>query len=580
MTEPAGPALGLSIGATSLAAVTADHAVIRRPVLTLYRRRPPEVGVPSENPRLDRRGLVFTDFVDRVGDPVEIVAADGSMHLSEELVAESLRALGYAVTGAHALPDDVAVTYPVHWGSVAVDALGAALSRVVEWSDRAHPLTLIPDAAAMLFAARANPGLPAHGTVLVCDFGGSGTSITLMDAAGNHHPLAPTLRYPDFSGNLIDQLLLTAVMATMPSTGPFNPSATSAIGALSRLRTGCRNAKEQLSSTMVATPTDGLPGTRGDVRVTRDELDDAIRAPLDNLLTVIDETLVRNGIRDLTTVLSVGGGANIPAVTTALSGHFRVPVITTPRPQLAAAVGGALRAVHDPVEPGAAVLTPSVAEPASVAPVEPWPPPIAMAEAAATGPALGLMSAPARSESDDSRAVPATAAGEYPQPGPGYPENNGAHPELSFEQPAPPRPEPKAKNLRWYRRPVVIAIGTGVAVLVGTAVAIGLSFDDDPAPGAGTSPASPAPPANVAPASPALPPPAAVTQEAPPPSAIESNPPAADAPLNPAADAPLNPAADAPLNTVPPLNTLPPVVPEAPSPEAQAPPAPVAPAVP
>ena len=45
--------------------------------------------------------------------------------------------------------------------------------------DRAQPLTLIPDAAAALFAVRANPGIPARGTVAVCDFGGSGTSITL-----------------------------------------------------------------------------------------------------------------------------------------------------------------------------------------------------------------------------------------------------------------------------------------------------------------------------------------------------------------------------------------------------------------
>ena len=67
MAEGARPALGLSIGSTYLAAVTADHAITRKPVLTLFRQRPPEVGVPSENPRLDEPGLVITDFVDRVG---------------------------------------------------------------------------------------------------------------------------------------------------------------------------------------------------------------------------------------------------------------------------------------------------------------------------------------------------------------------------------------------------------------------------------------------------------------------------------------------------------------------------------
>src|SRR5256885_13619832 len=98
MADGARPALGLSIGCTNLAAVTAENALTRKPVLTLYRQRPPEVGVPSENPRLDSPGVVTTDFVDRVGDPAGIVAADGSLHRSEALIADALRALAYAVT--------------------------------------------------------------------------------------------------------------------------------------------------------------------------------------------------------------------------------------------------------------------------------------------------------------------------------------------------------------------------------------------------------------------------------------------------------------------------------------------------
>ena len=85
------------------------------------------------------------------------------------------------------------------------------------------------------------------------------------------------MRHHDFSGDLIDQALLTAVMANMPSAGSFDPSGTSAIGSLSRLRAGCRNAKEQLSSSTVTTLTDELPGMHGEIRLTRNELDDAIR---------------------------------------------------------------------------------------------------------------------------------------------------------------------------------------------------------------------------------------------------------------------------------------------------------------
>jgi molecular chaperone DnaK (HSP70) len=346
MADGVRPALGLSVGATNLAAVTGDQALSRKPVLTLYRQRPPEVGVPSENPRLDEPGLVITGFVGRVGYPGGIVASDGSVHRSEALVADGLRALAYAASHGHTLPESVAVTYPAHWGSRAVDALGTALVQVAEWSNPARPLMMIPDAAASLFAVRANPGIPARGTVVVCDFGGTGTNITLLDAAGDYQPVAATVRHHDFSGDLIDQALLTVVMANLPDMHSFDTSGTSAIGSLSRLRSGCRSAKERLSSSTVATLTDELPGVCGDIRLTRNELDDAICDSLNNVVAVLDETLASNGIRDLAAVVSVGGGANIPAVTTTLSGHLRVPVVTTPRPQLTAAIGAALRAAQ------------------------------------------------------------------------------------------------------------------------------------------------------------------------------------------------------------------------------------------
>src|SRR5947209_11640814 len=104
MADGEQPALGLSVGATNLAAVTAERAVTRKPVLTLYRQRPPEVGVPSENPMLNEPGLVVTDFVDRVGDPAGIVASDGAVHRGETLVADALRALAYTTTDGWALP--------------------------------------------------------------------------------------------------------------------------------------------------------------------------------------------------------------------------------------------------------------------------------------------------------------------------------------------------------------------------------------------------------------------------------------------------------------------------------------------
>ena len=103
MADGQGSALGLSIGATNLAAVTADRAVTRRPVLTLYSQRPPEVGVPTENPKLNEPGLVISDFVDRAGDPAGIAAASTRHSVVVELLDdfESFMEIGQGEAHRH-----------------------------------------------------------------------------------------------------------------------------------------------------------------------------------------------------------------------------------------------------------------------------------------------------------------------------------------------------------------------------------------------------------------------------------------------------------------------------------------------
>ena len=537
--------MGLSIGATNLAAVTADLAIIRKPVLTLYRQRPPEVGVPSENPSLDQPGLVITDFVDGVGKPVGIVAADGSVHRSEGLVADALRALAYTATGGRALPEHIAVTYPARWPSKAVDTLGAALGWVSQWTKPVHPLLLIPDAAATLVAVKANPGVPARGTVAVCDFGGSGSSITLMDAA-NYQAVAPTVRHDDFSGDMIDQALLTAVMANMPGTGSFDPSGKSPIGSLGRLRAGCRSAKEQLSSSTLTILTDDLTSTRGDVRITRDELDEAIREPLDNFVAALDETLRRNKVRDLVAVVSTGGGANIPAVTTTLSGHLRVPVISTPRPQVTAAIGAALRAARGSGDDTAAGPTAAAST--------------AAASVTATAPA------PARAWPQSRSVTTATAeAPGFSIPAVGW--SAGHHdvqtrPAPKSEDSEPPRSKPKNRVIPWSRLRAVGIVGALAAILlVGIALTIELGSDDKPATApATTAPASPAPSTSAPPSNTANPPATTDTPTSTAPPAVPEGP-VTQAPAAPAAPAPPAPAAHvAPaIPRIPAIPHLPPI---------------------
>jgi hypothetical protein len=467
-------ALGLSIGATNLAAVTADRAVTRKPVLTLYRQRPPEVGVPSENPKLNEPGLVITDFVDRVGDPGGIPAADTTIHRAETLIADALRALAHTATDGRGFPEAVAVTHPAHWDSAAVNTVRGAVSRVSEFSR--GRLVLLPDSAAALFALNANPGVPGNGIIAVCDFGGSGTTLSLVDAANGYQAITQPVRDTEFSGSRIDQALLTHVIGNLSAGGSFDTSATSAIGSLSQLRTACRYAKERLSSANETELPVEVPGYRGEIRLTRGDLDDAIGRPLDSFIAFFHDELQRNGIRlgDLAAVASVGGGASIPFVTRTLSEQSGALVISAPRPYLTAAVGAALRAAHRPGD-GDTALAPtalgsvSEATTMSAMPIEP-----------AAAPAL------AWSEADDDSGIMPIRAGEYddnsrdddrPSPRPRARANLAAEPDVIG---------PAADA--WYRRPVVVAVGTALAVLaIGAGVMITLRHTS------GSAPNTPAP---------------------------------------------------------------------------------------
>lgn len=546
--------LGLAIGATNLTAVAVGRAAVTRsPVLTLYPHRPPEVGVPAENPNLTERGLVITDFVDRVGDPVGLVASDGSTHRADTLLVDALRALLYALTRGRPPDEPVGVTYPAHWRTAAVDALRTALASVDEFAG-SNPAGLVPDASASLTALQDDPGVPTRGVIALCDFGGTGTSITLADAANGFAPVGPTVRHPDLSGDLIDQALLTHVINDLSAAGAVDLSSTSAIGSLTRLRAQCRGAKERLSTATVTSLVVEVPGHRSDVRLTRNELDEAIREPLADFTGELQETVGRSGIRpsDLVAVASVGGGARIPIITTALSEQFRVPVITNAQPELTAAIGGGLKAARGTVED--AVTSMAGAAPAAAA---------AAAMAANPDPTeMGSeQSALAWSDAEDIPDVAPSQPYEYAGlaaedagGGPSAP----ARPALQFGEREPDEEPPAA--VPWYRRPAA-KVAAAALVLVALAAAVMFSLQDDD----GTpSPASTTPPTatTVAPAPP-------TTTVAPPPTAETPAP-----PLSPGETRTVTRQAPPPAPPAPPATQRPPPTTEAPPPPTTQPPPP------
>ncbi|MGV0745841.1 Hsp70 family protein [Mycolicibacterium sp. XJ870] len=565
--------IGLSIGATNLTAVIVGRAAVTRsPVLTLYPHRASEVGVPSENPNLNERGLILTDFVERVGDPVGILAPDGSSHRGEALVADALGALLDTLTRGRPPGDPIAITHPAHWRPNQVEALRGALASVREFRDAP---AVVSDAVAALTALQDDPGVPTRGVIAVCDFGGSGTSITLADAGNGYEPIAPTVRHPDLSGDLIDQALLTHVVNDLSAAGTIDLASTSAIGSLGRLRSECRRAKERLSVESVTALVAELPGHRSDVRLNRNELDDAIREPLAEFVAALLDVVDRSGLRpgDLAAVATIGGGARIPAITTTLSEHFRVPVITAAQPELTAAIGGGLTAVRGTVEEGATALAPTSAAPPTAAAALVAPEPPAASQALAW------------SEAHD---VPDIApVDDYEVPSPGG--LTTARPQVQFgERELTEHDETVAQP--WYRRrPVALGIGGAAALAAVAAVVLMVNRDggEMAVPAATTVPVTTttAPPETVAPAVPVeapAPEPEPVTQQAPAPETVTQTvpppppeaPPAPETPSPttepppPTTEAPPPPptTTQAPPTTAPPTSTQAPWSPTAPYP--------------
>ncbi|WP_094289868.1 Hsp70 family protein, partial [Mycobacterium lehmannii] len=458
--------LGLSIGSTNLVAARIGRPpVMRRSILTVFDDRAPEVGVPAENPNLNQPGMVLSGFVERVGDPVPLVAADGSPHRGERVLVEALDAMARTVGGG----TPVVIAVPAHWGAATTGALRGALRAAPGLAPDGVPPALVPDSAAALAALQAAPGLPSSGVVVLCDFGGSGTSISLADASAGYAPIGETVRYADFSGDQIDQLLLNHVVAGIAAANDADPAGTAAVSSLARLRNEARVAKEQLSADTAAVVHADLPGFNSDVRVTRTELEQLISEPLDGVLNAVQEALQRNDIppANVSAVATVGGGANIPLITQQLSTRLRAPVITTPQSQLNVAAGAALIADAAEAATGMAAVAPDA--PTGMAPTSmsaaAWAAGaagVAAAESASDGAGSATFRALAWSQDDSPVDEPVPYAGEdYTFEGGG----TGARPAMEFaheEEQYEPEPEP----LPWYRRPVVLFGAAAAAALL------------------------------------------------------------------------------------------------------------------
>jgi hypothetical protein len=333
--------VGLSIGTTNLvAARNGSPPVACRAVLTLYPHCAPKIGLPKENPTLSEPGVLMRGFVERIGDSVALVSPDGSAHDPDLLMVEALDAMVLAA-GADAAASEISIAVPAYWKPGTVQALRNGLRTHLGFVRSGMAPRLVSDAIAALTAANAELCLAATGVVGLLDFGGGGTSATLISLAGDFELVTPTMRYAAFSGDEIDQALLLKVFEELGHGSGIDPASTAAVGQLGLLREQCRAAKEQLSTEAVAEFAAELGGRRCSMKLTRDELGDLIQDRLSGFIYAFDEMLARHkrSWADLSAVVMVGGGASIPLIKERLSVHGRRPVVSPSQPAYAAALG-------------------------------------------------------------------------------------------------------------------------------------------------------------------------------------------------------------------------------------------------
>ncbi|SPM29291.1 Hsp70 family protein [Mycobacterium terramassiliense] len=336
--------VGLSIGTTNLvAACNGSPPLSRRAVLTLYPHCAPKVGLPphnTETPPLNEPGVLMRGFVERIGDSVALVSPDGSAHDPDLLMVEALDAMMVAA-GADSAASEISIAVPAYWKPANVQALRNGLRTHLGFVRSGMAPRLVSDAIAALTAANADLCLAATGVVGLLDFGGGGTSATLVSLAGDFELVSPTMRYAAFSGDEIDQAVLLKVFEELGHGSGIDPASTAGVGQLGLLREQCREAKERLSTETAVEFAAELGGRRCTMKLTRDELGDLIQDRLSGFIYAFDDMLARHkrGWADLSAVVTVGGGASIPLVTERLSVHGRRAVVSPSQPALAAAVG-------------------------------------------------------------------------------------------------------------------------------------------------------------------------------------------------------------------------------------------------
>ncbi|HEV7830652.1 MAG TPA: Hsp70 family protein, partial [Pseudonocardiaceae bacterium] len=351
-----GYSLGVDLGTTFVAAAIAsatrvemftlgDRSVVTPATVYLREDGTLVAGEAASLRAVSSPDRVSREFKRRLGNPTPLTLG-GQPHTVTALLGTLLRDVVQKVIETEGeSPDNVMLTHPANWGPFR----RALFEEVPQHAGLENPAMVTePEAAAAHYAASR---LLADGqTVAVYDLGGGTFDATVLRKLPTGIEILGTPEGVERLGGVdFDEAILSHVdyaadgaLTELDMRDPQN------IVALARLRQDCILAKEALSVDTETVLPVLLPGRHFDVRITRSDFENMVRAPIESTIGALSRTLYSAQVQptDLSAVLLVGGSSRIPLVARMVSAELGRPTVVDTHPKYAVALGAATLAAE------------------------------------------------------------------------------------------------------------------------------------------------------------------------------------------------------------------------------------------
>jgi YVTN family beta-propeller protein len=359
-----GYSLGVDLGTTFVAAAVArddgriemvslgDRSVVMPSVVYVRDDGVLITGDTAARRAVSNPDRVASEVKRRLGDPTPIVLGGEALPVVDLLATLLRDVLHRVVDEQGGAPDLVVLTHPANWGPYRRELFEEvpAAAGVAQWRTLTEP-----EAAAAYYADTRD--MAVGETIAVYDLGGGTFDATVLRRGESGiEVLGDPEGIERLGGADLDEAVLSFVNhAANGALNELDLGDPNTVVALARLRQDCVLAKEALTwDTETVIPV-FLPGRHLDVRLARDQFEALIRAQVESTVGTLARTLrsARVSPDQLSTVLLVGGSAQIPLVGRMVSEQLGCPTTLDPHPKHAVALGAATAARDLLTRPGA-----------------------------------------------------------------------------------------------------------------------------------------------------------------------------------------------------------------------------------